>query len=108
MWVRHKCTICKGTGKIKKEECDCLVLPDYMKIFPDAEWQDSTMGVWHLTEIKALIYAVGDGGCCTITDQSDVIVNPIGQLNECMIPRTVAELNVLCSALKLKILYLEK
>lgn len=49
MWVRHKCTVCNGTGKIgkigKSYNCQCLVLPDYMKLFPNADWRDTTIGL---------------------------------------------------------------
>lgn len=103
MWVRHKCTICKGTGKIKKQNCDCLVLPDYMKLFPNAEWQDTTIGL--NTPAKALIYACCDDGCLSIDNYSNVTIGGIGTLREGMTPRTVAELNNLCTSLRLRILY---
>lgn len=102
MWVRHKCNICNGTGKIKKENCNCLVLPDYLKIFPNGEWQNTTIG-WNATPAKCLVYACGDDGCIIINDWSDVTISGLGTLPEAMTPRTVEELNNLCLALKLKI-----
>lgn len=108
MWVRHKCTPCNGTGKIKKQDCQCEVFPEYLKIFPDAEWQNTTRGVTTSTPSKCLIYASGYQGCILITDYSEVQITGLGVLSQAMTPRTVSELNALCSILKLKILYLEK
>ena len=107
MWVRHKCTICNGTGKIKKEDCGCEIFPDYLKIFPDAEWQNTNRGITTSIPAKCLVYAVGNDGCVTINNWSEVVIAPLGALPQSMTPKTVAELNTLCSALKLRILYLE-
>lgn len=106
MWVRHKCNVCNGTGKIEKENCDCLVLPDYMKIFPDAEWQNTVIGLG--IKAKVLIYACCDDGCLMIDDYSNVTISGVGTLREGMTPRTIEELNALCVALKLNIIYLPK
>lgn len=108
MWVRHKCTLCNGTGKVPKEgNCQCEIFPDYLKIFPDAEWQNTTRGVMTVIPAKSLVYAVSDSGCIIINDWSEVRIAPLGVLPQSMTPKTVAELNVLCSTLKLRILYLE-
>jgi hypothetical protein len=107
MWVRHKCTLCKGTGKIKKEDCQCEVFPDYLKLFPNAEWQNTSRGVMEAIPSKCLVYAVSDEGCIIINDWSEVRITPIGVLPQSMTPKTVSELNALCSILKLRILYLE-
>ena len=101
MWVRHKCKICKGTGKIGRHNCDCLVLPDYMKLFPDAQWQDTYIRL--NTPAKVLVYACCDDGCLLINDWSDVIITGVGQLRERMTPRTLEELNNLCGALRLRV-----
>jgi hypothetical protein len=107
MWVRHKCTLCKGTGKIKKDDCQCEVFPDYLKLFPNAEWQKSSRGVMEIIPSKCLVYAVSDMGSAIINDWSEVRIAPLGVLPQSMTPRTVSELNALCSILKLRILYLE-
>lgn len=107
MWVRHKCTICNGTGKIKKDDCGCTPFPDYLKIFPDAEWQNTVRGIEKAIPAKTLVYAVGNDGCLSISDYSEVRISPLGVLPQDMTPKTIAELNTLCSALKLRILYLE-
>lgn len=108
MWVRHKCKLCNGTGKVPKEGvCKCEVFPDYFKLFPDAEWQSTTRGIMTPIPAKCLVYAVSGNGCVIINDWSEVRISPLGVLPPEMTPRTVAELNVLCSALKLRILYLE-
>jgi hypothetical protein len=100
MWTRHSCTYCNGTGKLnRREECHCLVLPDYLSIFPDAEWQKTNDGR------MILVYAVSGYGSVIITDESDVSISTLGHLNEGMVPRSVEELNELCKALKLEILY---
>ena len=108
MWVRHKCTLCKGTGKIKKEDCQCEVFPEYLKLFPNADWQNTSRGLVETIPSKSLVYASGDGGCILINDWSEVRITGVGVLSEAMTPRTVAELNSLCSILKLRILYLEQ
>jgi hypothetical protein len=108
MWVRHKCTICNGTGKIKKEDCQCEVFPEYLKIFPDAEWQNINRGITTPIPSKCLVYACGEEGCIIINDWSEVTISGCGTLRTAMTPRTVSELNALCSILKLRILYLEK
>lgn len=108
MWVRHKCTICNGTGKIKKEDCQCEVFPDYIKLFPDADWQETNRGITYSIPAKCLVYACGEDGCIIINDWSEVTISGVGTLRQTMTPRTVEELNALCSILKLKILYLEK
>lgn len=113
MWVRHKCTLCDGTGKLKiaydfgKEDCQCEVFPDYLKLFPNAEWQNTTRGVMEAIPSKCLVYAVSNEGCVIINDWSEVRITPIGVLPQSMTPKTVSELNALCSILKLRILYLE-
>ncbi len=101
MWVRHKCTICKGTGKIKKQNCQCLVLPDYRKLFPDAQWQDTVIGLD--TTAKVLVYACCNDGALLIDDWSNVTITGVGVLREGMTPRTLEELNNLCGALRLRI-----
>lgn len=107
MWVRHKCTLCNGTGKIKKGDCGCEIFPDYLNIFPNAEWQNTTRGVTTAIPAKSLVYAVSDSGYITINDWSEVRIAPLGVLPQSMTPKTVAELNALCATLKLRILYLE-
>ena len=112
MWVRHKCTICKGTGIISlaknrllnnSDKCVCLTLPNYMELFPNADWRDTTIGL--NTPAKVLIYASCDEGCLLIDDYSNVTITGVGTLRESMTPRTLEELNNLCEALRLKILW---